>query len=124
VDDLLILATIEEIEALKLLLIRRFKTLTIKVQENLSYLGMQLVRDNQKTVVDMTHYVDKVVDEAGTVMKRRTPGTRTTFNVDDSSVGVSLNDGENPISCETCKARRINSCELPVYSHNQSNAGR
>jgi hypothetical protein len=94
VDDLLILATIEEIEALKAVLIHHFKMITIEVEESLSYLGMQLVRDEQKTIVDMKNYVEKIVDEAGSVAKRGTPGTRTTFSVDESSEKLSEKERE------------------------------
>jgi hypothetical protein len=66
------------------------------VEDSLSYLGMQLVRDEQKTIVDMamTYYVDTIIDEAGSVAKRGTPGTRSTFSVDESSEKLSEKERE------------------------------
>jgi hypothetical protein len=48
VDDLLMLATKKELDALKALFIAQFKWITMEVSDEVSYLGMQINRrDNQ-----------------------------------------------------------------------------
>ncbi len=94
VDDLLILASLVEIERLRDVLINRFKTITIEIQENLSYLGMQIVRRDKCTAIDMGYYTKKVVEEAGGVALRSAPGTKNTFVVNEESERLSEEDRE------------------------------
>jgi hypothetical protein len=89
VDDLLILASLEEIERLRDVLINRFKTITIEVEENLSYLGMQIARRDKCTAINMEYYTKKVVEEAGSVALRSAPGTKNTFVVNEESEKLS-----------------------------------
>jgi hypothetical protein len=94
VDDLLILATLEEIENIRKLLVERFKTISIEVMESVSYLGMQLTRTEAETTVDMSYYAAKIVEESGGVVKKSTPGTRDIFNVDDESPKLNEHERE------------------------------
>jgi hypothetical protein len=94
VDDLLILATLTEIESIRKLLIDKFKTITIEVMESLSYLGMQLSRTEQETTIDMSYYTAKIVEESGGVIKKSTPGTRDTFSIDAELPMLSASERE------------------------------
>lgn len=94
VDDLLILASLAEIERLRDVLIDRFKTITIEIEENLSYLGMQIIRKTTSTAIDMAYYTEKVVAEAGAAALRSVPGKRNTFAVNEQSEKLSEKDRE------------------------------
>jgi hypothetical protein len=107
VDDLLILASLVEIERLRDVLINRFKTITIEIEEDLSYLWMQITQRERSMTIDMSYYTKKVVEEAGSAALRSAPGTKNTFTVNENS--------ERLIPSKMCKARCVNSGKLSMH---------
>ncbi len=92
VDDLLIFATKEEMEGLRALLIAEFKSITMQVEQNLSYLGMQLKWNGDNMFVSMDFYLEQVLTGFELIKKRSNPGGKDTFAIDASSVVLPENE--------------------------------
>ncbi len=83
-DDILAVVDEAEAKALKTMLVKRFGTVQFEVGNDLSYLGMQISIQNNGTIVSMSFYVRQLL-EGLAVMVKLSPGTKTTFVVDESS---------------------------------------
>jgi hypothetical protein len=84
VDDILALVDADEAKRLKEHLERKFGTVQFEISKKLSYLGMQLDIKEDGAVVDMTFYVEKLL-EGLTVNTMTSPGNHNTFIVDDKA---------------------------------------
>ena len=82
VDDLLIFATALEMEILRALLTEAFKSITMEVDQELSYLGMQIVWSDVGFDISMDHYVKQLLGDSPNVLLRTGPGTKDTFKMD------------------------------------------
>jgi hypothetical protein len=84
IDDLLVVATKQETECLKGLLKTKFDDITVNEGREVSFLGMQITFDEEKTIIDMPFFVNSLLNgkEVKTI---RSPGTKNTFIVDKSS---------------------------------------
>ncbi len=86
VDDLLIFASAEEMEALRHLLIAAFKSISMQVLNALSYLGMQISWQEGRFSVEMDFYVEQLLKDWMHVPKRSAPGTKDTFKLNLNSM--------------------------------------
>lgn len=103
VDDLLIFASQAETEAKRAFLTQAFKTITMSVSHSLSYLGMQLTWKDGCFTVDMD----------------LTPGTKDTFQVDESSPLLSeqlRQTFHSMVACILYLAKRVRPDILTVVS--------
>jgi hypothetical protein len=66
------------------MLVKRFGTVQFEVGNDLSYLGMQISIRNAGTIVSMSFYVQQLLEGLSMVVKL-SPGTKTTFVVDETS---------------------------------------
>ena len=82
VDDLLIFATVLEMEILRALLTEAFKSITMEVDQKHSYLGMQIVWSDASFDISMEHYVKQLLGDWPNVLLRTGPGTKDTFKLD------------------------------------------
>jgi hypothetical protein len=82
VDDLLIFATALEMEILRALLTEAFKSITMEVDQKLSYLGMQIVWSDAGFDISMEHYVKQLLGDWPNVLLRTGLGTKDTFKLD------------------------------------------
>jgi hypothetical protein len=94
VDDLLILASREEINVLWEILVNEFRWITMEVQDSVSYLGMQINRWDNQFKIEMHHYLEKILQPYAELPMRCTPGIRTVYQVDESAEKLK----ENPRS--------------------------
>jgi hypothetical protein len=93
VDDLLIIASAEEIKRLHDLCIHEFRWVTLDTGKQHSYLGMQLNFLAGEVRVNMSNYTQKVLDfyEKG-LEHRRVPGKKGVFLVSETSVAVGTDE--------------------------------
>ena len=63
VDDLLIFAMTLEMDILRALLTEAFKSITMEVDQKLSYLGMQIVWSDAGFDISMEHYVKQLLGD-------------------------------------------------------------
>jgi len=89
VDDLLIFASQAETNAIRDFLTKAFKTITMSVSNSLSYLGMQIVWKDGCVTVDMDFYVTQLLTDWLHLPTKPTPGSRDTFQVDETSMPLS-----------------------------------
>jgi hypothetical protein len=90
VDDVLIIATAEEIKHLHELCIKEFRWVMLDTGKRHSYLGMKLEFLVGKMRIDLSSYTEKVLDFYAKVMEpRRAPGKKGVFLVSETSVVVS-----------------------------------
>ena len=61
VDDILVLTDKEEAERLQQAFVQEFQWVTMEYRSIHSYLGMQIVLKDGYTIIDMTHFVDKLL---------------------------------------------------------------
>jgi hypothetical protein len=80
IDDLLVFATQDIVDLVRRTLTDRFTWLTVEYgQDELSYLGMQLVFKSDSIIVDMKHYWQQILDGAEGLVRKSIPGGRETF---------------------------------------------
>jgi hypothetical protein len=92
VDDILIIATNEEIERLRKCFTEVFQWITLDVGDVHSYLGMQLTFVKGAVKIDMTFYIEKVLADYAEVEPQTVPARKNLFSVDGKS--EVLNQGE------------------------------
>jgi hypothetical protein len=87
VDDILIIAEDDEIERLRKAFIDEFKWIAFETGDSLSYLGMQITVRNGKVMVDMTFYIDKILEDFGdySLEEKASPGSQNTFELLEDS---------------------------------------
>jgi hypothetical protein len=84
VDDILVVVDEQEAKGLKAMLMKWFGTVQFEEGNDLSYLGMQISIRNSGTIVSMSFYVQQLLEGLSVAVKL-SPGTKTTFAVDESS---------------------------------------
>jgi hypothetical protein len=90
VDDVLIIATAEEIKRLHELCVKEFRWVTLDTGKQHSYLGMQLDFFACGVRINMSSYTEKVLDFYGKGLEpRRVPGKKGVFLVSETSAAVS-----------------------------------
>jgi len=84
VDDILAQVDKDEADRLRVHLKKRFGEVQFKIGEKLSYLGMQINVQDEGTTVDMSFYIQKLLE--GTMVKGQASlGNHSSFIVDDES---------------------------------------
>jgi hypothetical protein len=86
VDDLLLFASRQEVEALRKLLTEKFKTITMEVVNSVSYLGMEIEWKARRFSVNMDFYVEQLVKDWGQLPIKHNPGRRDTFTLNENAV--------------------------------------
>ena len=86
VDDILVIATREEMERLRARFIAKFQWITMEVGATHSYLGMQIKLFDGYTTIDMIHYIEKMLTEVNSEKTFATPATKKIFDVDETAV--------------------------------------
>jgi hypothetical protein len=86
VDDILVIATREEMERLRARFIAKFQWITMEVGITHSYLGMQIKLFDGYTTIDMIHYIEKMLTEVNSEKTFATPATKKIFDVDETAV--------------------------------------
>jgi hypothetical protein len=83
VDDLLLFASRAVVDLVLQKLKKEFQWLTVeRGVVTMSYLGMQLVFGNDKIIIDMVFYLEKVLEGVKGLTQQSLPGTRNIFQVD------------------------------------------
>jgi hypothetical protein len=91
VDDMLIIASEQEIERLHELCVHEFRWITLEKGRSHSYLGMQLEFADGEVHVDMSNYVDKVIEVYSKELEgRRAPGRKGVFLISEDSIEVGM----------------------------------
>jgi len=85
VDDILILATVDEIRRIEDFFTEEFRWITLEIGKSHSYLGMQLNFGSGFVTIDMTFYVDKVLSEYQDVISTMIPARKDLFRVNKAS---------------------------------------
>jgi len=86
VDDILVLASEEEMARLKDAFIAEFQWITMEISDSHSYLGMHIMMRNGYAVIDMTNFIEKLLQEHGQdVAEFDTPADKNIFSVDDGA---------------------------------------
>ena len=88
VDDILIIAENDEIEHLKKAFTDEFQWITFETGDLLSYLGMQISVRNGKVTVDMSFYIDKILEDCNEISleEKTSPGSQNTFELSEDSL--------------------------------------
>jgi hypothetical protein len=82
VDDLLVIATNDVMDLVLDTLRKRFTWLTVeRGVSQMSYLGMQLIWEADKVIIDMKHYLAEILKNVSSLQRKSIPGGRETFNV-------------------------------------------
>ncbi len=119
VDDLLILASKQEMKKLKKVLMQCFEGITMEVQYAVSYLGMQINRWDNQFEIEMYHYLEKLLQPYAELPMRCTPGIRTVYQVNESAEKLKENE-RKMFHTETAKllflAKRVRPDKLTVVS--------
>ena len=84
-DDLLIFASQAETERIRSFLTEAFTTITISIDNSISYLGMQLLWKDRFFTVDMDFYVWQLLKYWMHVPVIANPGTRDLFKIGEKS---------------------------------------
>jgi hypothetical protein len=83
VDDILILASEEEIEHLHGLAVDRFRWITTEREKVLSYLGMQIQVMDDGIWIDMENYINKLLTRFKDLKVYGTPAGEDLFNIEN-----------------------------------------
>ena len=85
VDDILVIAERAEIERLQQRFVNEFTWITIDIGKKYSYLGMQICFEDGCVLVDMIHYIDKMLDAVDGLVECSVPANKKIFVVDEQS---------------------------------------
>jgi hypothetical protein len=85
VDDLLLLADELEIKRMETIFLREFTWITLKMGNSHSYLGMQIMLEKGAVIIDMTYYVEKLLEGFDNLRIRATPGGKQTFHINEEA---------------------------------------
>jgi hypothetical protein len=87
VDDILVIAEEDEIEHLRKVFVKEFQWITMDVGTSHSYLGMHITAKEGKVSVDMSFYIDKILEDYKSIVidENTSPGHQTTFVLNDDS---------------------------------------
>jgi hypothetical protein len=85
VDDLLIFASQAETERIRKFLTKAFNTITMSINNSVSYLGMQLLWKNRTFTIDMAFFVQQTLKDWMHLPIRNTPGAQDLFTINETS---------------------------------------
>jgi len=87
VDDILVLAEESEIERIRDAFIQAFQWITMEVNDSHSYLGMQIIMKKGFAVIDMSHFIERLLDSSGETNLRKfmSPAGKDIFSVQDKA---------------------------------------
>jgi hypothetical protein len=85
VDDILILADDEEINRIEIFFLEEFTWITMERNNQLSYLGMLVSLRGNTATIDMTYFVDKLLESYNNLIAKNTPSSKYIFQVDEGA---------------------------------------
>jgi hypothetical protein len=85
VDDILVLANEAELKRIEEFFKKEFTWITMNVGNVLSYLGMQIMLEQGLVTIDMSYYLEKVLEGYDNLPLCSTPGKKNFFEVDDKA---------------------------------------
>jgi len=86
VDDILVLADKDETERLRQAFIAEYQWITMEYGSVHSYLGMKIIFKEGYSIIDMTHFVEKLLDDYGEeILEHNCPATKQLFLVDEKA---------------------------------------
>ena len=94
VDDILIISSSAEVHRLKEAFTKEFRWITLEEGTSHSYLGMQLEFHNGSVEVEMSYYIEKVLQEYNIVKDALLPAKKDLFSVDDQSPSLALKEAK------------------------------
>jgi hypothetical protein len=86
VDDILIQADDDEIDRIEQIFLKEFTWITIEHDNKLSYLGMLVTLEQGVATIDMTYFVDKLLESYDNLIARATPSNKSIFQVDGDAM--------------------------------------
>ena len=89
VDDILVLADEKETERLRQAFIQEYQWITMEYGSVHSYLGMQIIFQDGHVRIDMTHFVDKLLqpyEDQDLLKEYACPETKDLFHVDEKAM--------------------------------------
>ena len=92
VDDILVIADKVEIERLRNTFTEEFTWITMEVGKKHSYLGMQICLEDGCVMIDMIHYITKILESIENLEDSSVPANKNIFVVDEHS--ALLSEGE------------------------------
>ncbi len=95
VDDILILADDMEIDRLEQVFLCEFTWITIERDNKLSYLGMLISLAEGEATVDMTYFVEKLLEGYTNLVMRQTPSNKSIFQVDGGAMVLPEEERKN-----------------------------
>jgi len=87
VDDILVLADEAEIERLNQAFVKEYQWITMEISSIHSYLGMQIQFHQGYAMINMSHFVDKLLQTCGEddLTEFKCPATKKLFAVDEKA---------------------------------------
>jgi hypothetical protein len=82
VDDILIIADKMEIKRIQGIFMQEFTWITFDVNNQHSYLGMQISLEKGIATIDMTNFVDKLIGDCVNLREYTSPAGKNIFLVD------------------------------------------
>jgi hypothetical protein len=82
VDDILVLADVVELERIKEVFVREFTWITFEVNNQHSYLGMQVSLEQGTATIDMKNFIDKLIGDCVNLREYTSPAAKNAFWVD------------------------------------------
>ena len=94
VDDILVLADKKETERLRQAFIAEYQWITMDFGSVHSYLGMQIRFYEDHAIIDMTNFVEQLLDKCGeeNLVEYQCPATKQLFNVDEKAPTLAEQD--------------------------------
>jgi len=86
VDDILILADAAEIDRMEKVFLKEFTWITIERNNKLSYLGMLVSLEEGTATIDMTYFIEKLLESYKNLVARTTPSNKSIFQVSEDAV--------------------------------------
>jgi hypothetical protein len=85
VDDILVIGDDKEFERLRAEFMKEFRWIMMEVSNVLSYLGMLVELHDGYVIIDMLFSIEKILKDYEDFGKQGTPGSKSTFEVDESA---------------------------------------
>ncbi len=82
VDDILVLADEVELERIEEVFVREYTWITFEVNNQHSYLGMQVSLEQGTVTIDMKNFVDKLIGDCVNLREYTSPAAKNAFLVD------------------------------------------
>jgi hypothetical protein len=92
VDDILILANDTEIDRMEKVFLKEFMWITMERNNKLSYLGMLVSLEEGTATIDMTYFIEKLLESYKNLVARPTPSNKSIFQVSEDAVALQEED--------------------------------